>query len=88
MALAGMIGYAIGNGHTTTEAVDQVNFKLDRTQATLTRVVTKDVPKLKAVAGCQTARADAAEAALATDAVTPILNCPSPASVQNLGKPK
>lgn len=61
VVVAGMGGYALGNGHTTSSAIDHVSMQLGDTKAQVHKLQTTEIPKLKAIVNCEHARADTNE---------------------------
>lgn len=78
------LGFSIGNGHTTQGAVQDVSQKLGQTNAQLKTLKAKDIPELKAEAGCEHWRADKA-ATVAQQAIiganSPTVPIPPPAEI-------
>lgn len=79
-------GYAGGNGHTTQNAVADISERSAQKTAVIKKLETHDIPALKSLAGCQTARADAITALVVSDHAAPIPVCPPLATAKNLGK--
>jgi hypothetical protein len=82
------LGFSWGNGHTTQNAVADISVRSAAKTAVIKKLETKDIPALKSLAGCQTARADAATALVTNDrassAVIPV--CPPLTVAKDLGK--
>lgn len=87
-----LAGYGLGNGHTTSSAIDHVSMQLGDTKAQVHHLQTVIVPQLKAAKNCEADRGDKASA-VAKDAIKgalmatapvpspsdiPLDNCPHP----------
>lgn len=76
-------GLAIANGHTTQGAIQNVNQQLEQTKAALNTAEKKDIPALKAQAGCEKWRGDvngdlATKPVMVNPAAVQADNCPHP----------
>lgn len=58
--VAALGGFSAGNGHTTQGAVQNISSQLGQKAAALKKEQTEEIPKLKAIAGCQTVRGNVA----------------------------
>lgn len=84
--MACAVGYGLGNGHTTQNAISHVSMQLGDKKAVIKKLETVDIPKIKAVAGCQAVKADVTsqvDQGAAERSDIPI--CPPPSSVASLG---
>lgn len=81
-----LAGFSVGNGHTTQGSIVNISQQLGQKKAVIKKLETVDIPKIKAVAGCQAAKADVATKVVrgAADRAD-IPACPPPSSVAALG---
>lgn len=77
LVVAALGAYALGNGHTTSDAVQNVSWQLGEKKAQLHKLQTVDIPKLKAAKNCEADRGDKA-AAVANDAIKGALSVSAP----------
>jgi hypothetical protein len=90
VAAAALVGFGIGNGHTTQGAVENISTQLGQRGAQLHQLEAHDIPKLKAQVGCEHVRAQTAIAVARDGRDAPDLSdvptCPPIAAVKDLGK--